>query len=466
MTGCSFTDFDILIQGETPPHAVTVTYQGDHEVGTLTASMADLAWRAAHETLNHSLTLADGAGIEKVGVQLWHALFQGRIRDLWVMARTDWQRGHVEGIRLRLDIQPVPVAALPWEALVEPDAKIVFAAHPDFTLVRVATLAGRLGPKRHQRVVPPVRILIAAPEDPYGQIDADAEIKGIYDALGDRSERIVQIDHCRGQLSVTQLSDLLLKFKPTILHFIGHGKPDGLLMWQRDRPWIVAASSLGAMMARARSVKLAFLNACLAAQPAGPHPFTGVASQMFQAGLPAVIAMQYRIHDSAAIDFAHFLYDELICGPCPGLVDIAVNRARNSLYIGNSGDFSFGTPLLWLNSPDGRIFNVIAEAEKTGIEEAVIPAQPEVLLDLVEEQAWLDAIVATTQVELLPPGYAFLGTKWHNLVDELRRLLVQIEVLAQAPDLTQYGEKVADYRRFKASLLRIKRLIEEAATST
>lgn len=465
MTACSFTNFDIFIQGDAPPYQVSVTYQDQREVGTLAASLTDPAWRAAHVTLAESMHLPDEAGVAQVGRQLWHALFHGKVRDLWIAARTDWQRQQVDGIRVRLDIQPVPAAALPWEALYEPDLKVIFAAHPDFALVRAASLAGYLGPKRQLRVPLPVRILIAAPEDPTGEIDAEAEIQGIHQALGARSDRVVQIDQVRGRFSVTQLSDHLLKFKPTILHFIGHGKPDGLGMWQRDREWTVQASSLGAMMARARSVKLAFLNTCLAAQPASPHPFTGVALQMLQSGLPAVVAMQYRIRDHAAIDFAHFLYDELICGPCPGLIDLAVNHARNSLYIGNAGDFSFGTPVLWLNSPEGRIFNRIDEAEPATEAPETVSTPPPVLLDVVEEQSWLTAIVEHTQVDLLPPDYAFLRAKWHNLVDELRRLLVQIEVLAAAPDQSDYGEKVADYRRFKASLLRVKRLIEEATAS-
>ncbi len=358
------------------------------------------------------------------------------------------------------------MAALSWEALYEADLKLVFAAHPDFTLVRVASLDRYLGPRRHQRVALPLRILIAAPEDPSLQIDADAEIAGIQEAMGEYSDRIIQIEEKRGRFSVTDLSEQLSTFKPAILHFIGHGKPDFLWMWQRGQPWPVAASSLRAMMTRARSVKLAFLNTCLAAQPAGPHPFAGVAAQMLQAGLPAVVAMQYRVRDHAAIDFAHFLYAELLCGPCPGIIDIAVNRARNSLYIVNAGDFSFGAPVLWLNSRGGRIFSIVEEGTAPDKARETPVVAPEILLDPITERTWLEAIAANTQVDHLPAQYAFLRTKWNNLVEELRRLLVQIEALAQMPDPTTYHEKVTEYRQFKAALLRIKRLIEEAAAST
>jgi hypothetical protein len=466
MSACNFVNFDLFIQGEAAPYAVTASYAGQHAVGQLTANMDDATWRIAHLTLEESINFADQSGVAAVGKQLWHALFRADIRDLWIAARTDWERGRVEGIRLRFDIQPVPVAALAWEALRDDDHNLTFAADPDFALVRVASLHRYFGPKRRQQVDLPLRILIAAPEDASGQIDANREIAGIRESIGNYSDRVVQIEELRGRFDVTELSARIAQFRPTLLHFIGHGKPDGLWMWQRGHEWLVAASSLRALITRTRSVKLAVLNTCLAAQPAGPHPFAGVAAQMLQAGLPAVVAMQYRVRDHAAIDFAHFLYDELICGPCPGLIDIAVNRARNSLYTLNAGDFSFGAPILWLNSQKGRIFTLSTEAEAAATTPVVQPPPlPEVQLDLVEERAWLEAIAAQTQVDQLPPNFAFLRTKWNNLIQELRRLLVQIEALAQMPDTPTYPAKVAEYRRFKAALVRVKRLIEEAAAS-
>ncbi len=89
MPACNFTDFDIFIQGDAPPYAVTASYAGQHAVGQLTAGMDDPAWRIDHITLAESMTISDEAGIAQVGKRLWQALFQGDIRDLWIAARTD-----------------------------------------------------------------------------------------------------------------------------------------------------------------------------------------------------------------------------------------------------------------------------------------------------------------------------------------------------------------------------------------
>jgi hypothetical protein len=183
-----------------------------------------------------------------------------------------------------------------------------------------------------------------------------------------------------------------------------------------------------------------------------------------QAGVPAVVAMQYQIRDHIAIDFAHFLYEELLAGTCPGTIDVAIGAARSGLYAANPGDFSFGTPVLWLNRHDGSIFCLDSnelEANKETLDE--LPGQTQApVLDVDEENAWIDEMVAGTDIEQLRGEYAFLRSKWINYVNELRSLLLQLAALENAANGPVYEEKVADYRRFKAALLRVKRLIEEA----
>jgi hypothetical protein len=189
-----------------------------------------------------------------------------------------------------------------------------------------------------------------------------------------------------------------------------------------------------------------------------------VAEQMMQAGVPAIIAMQYMIRDDVAIDFAHFLYEELLGGSCPGIIDLAMSAARSGLYAANPGDFSFGTPILWLNRNNGCIFSLDlppSEGSKSVGEGTHAPTKSPIL-DLKEEGEWIDEMVTNTNLEHLSGELAFLRSKWTNYVDELRSLLVQLGALAQQPDSVVYAEKVAEYRRYKAALLRVKRLIEDA----
>jgi hypothetical protein len=482
MPGCTLTNFDISIQGEKAPYSITARYGSFTANGEFRPSIVDPEWHKAYHTLAQSMLTPDADAVMAVGSRLWAALIRGPVRDLWVSARADIERERVAGLRLRLDLQPPPVAALPWESLYDPDRNVVFAAHPHFALVRVATIYQHVASPRPLRVQLPLRVLIAAPDDASGVIDHQREIAEISQIMGKFSQRDVQVETLTGSFTITDLRTTLAKVKPVILHFIGHGEPSGLWLWQRGRPTLTPAQSLRAVMERSPSVRLALLNSCLAARPGGPHPFGGVAAQLLQAGVPAVIGMQYPIRNDAAIDFAHFLYEELLSGSCPGVIDYAVSAARSGLYAVNPGDFSFGTPLLWLNSEEGRIF---APSKDTGDNregdhreaehednaepnEPILPStQTEApAIDISAENEWINYMVAITDLEQLSMDFYFLRNKWVNLVDELRSLLHQLSVLVKQPDGAIYMEKVAEYRRYKAALLRVKRLIEEATSST
>lgn len=464
MSGCKLADFDIVIKGESSPYSVTAFYGDYSENGDFAPNILAPEWHQAYHTLSESMKIADADAIMSIGGRLWSALMRGNVRDLWIAARADVEQGRVDGLRLRLDLQPPHVAALPWESLYDSDRNVIFAAHPHFALVRVASVYRHVGPWRRPQVQLPLRVLIAAPDDPSEVIDSKREIAEIRQIMESLGPQYVQVEEMTGAFSITDLRVKLAKIKPTILHFIGHGDPNGLWFWPRGKHVLTPAQSLRSVMERSPSVKLVFLNSCLAGRPARPRPFAGVAEQMMQAGVPAIIAMQYMIRDDVAIDFAHFLYEELLGGSCPGIIDLAMSAARSGLYAANPGDFSFGTPVLWLNRNNGCIFSLDAtatEGSKGVGEELHIPTVSPAL-DLQEEGEWIDEMVRNTDVEHLPGELAFLRSKWINYVDELRSLLLQLMALAQQPDSAVYEEKVADYRRYKAALLRVKRLIEDA----
>jgi hypothetical protein len=459
-------DFDILIKGERAPYSITARYGSSTANGDFAPSMHDAYWHQAYHTLAQSMLTPDADTVMAVGSRLWNALMQGPVRDLWIAARADIEQQRVGGLRLRLDLQPPSVAALPWESLYDPDRNVILAAHPHYALVRVATIYQHVLPWRPVQVSLPITVLIAAPDDPSGAINSEREIAELCRIMGSLGPAYVQVETLTGRFAITELRNKLATVKPTILHFIGHGEPTGLWLWQRGRATLTAAQSLRAVMERSPSVKLVFLNSCLAARPAGPHPFAGVASQMLQAGVPAIIAMQYTIRDDAAIDFAHYLYEELIGGSCSGVIDLAMSAARSGLYAANPGDFSFGAPVLWLNSTDGCIFSfnappVEGEKENEGISRpAPLPQLP--ALDLIAENEWLEATVVATDVDHLPANLYFLRSQWLDLVKEARDLLCQLEALVKQPASAAYANKVMEYERCKLKVKRMKRLIDNA----
>lgn len=464
MANCTLEDFDIQIQGERAPYAVTARYQGYSATGTFTPDILDAYWQGAYHDLGQTITFTDTDGIMRIGGALWDELMHNGLRELWIAARADVEQGRIEGLRLRLDLQPPHVSALPWESLYDPRRNVVFAAHPQFAIVRVASLYRHVGPYRRPQVQLPLKILIAAPDDPSGIIDSRREIAEIRQIMANLGAQNFQIEVIDGDFSITDLRLRLAEVKPTILHFIGHGDPDGLWLWPRGRKYLASPHSMRSVMERAASVKLVFLNACLAGRSGKPVPFAGIAEQMMQAGVPAIIAMQYPIRDDAAIDFAHFLYTELLGGVCPGIIDLAMSAARSGLYAANPGDFSYGTPVLWLNRDGGCIFTLDQQPDVgAGFIATPTPAPPQGSgLDVQTESEWIDEMVATTTIDHLAGELAFLRNKWLNYIKELRDLLLQIDALSTQKDSSVYIEKVIDYRRYKAALLRVRRLIEDA----
>lgn len=462
MPACNLTDFSITIQGKQAPYTATARYDGATASASFAPSVNDPDWRSVLYDLEQTMFSADESAIKAIGSRLFRALFRADVRDLWIAARADLEHERIEGLRLRLDLQPADVSALPWEALYDADRNIAFAASSQITLVRVATLYRHLGPARRLRVELPLRVLIAAPDDPGGQLDSVREIANTQQVLQTLGPRYVTVETMTGRFGITDLRRRLAQSKPTVLHFIGHGEPDGLWLWRRNQPVLVTSASWRSVMERSASVKLILLNACLAAQTVGHDLFAGVSMQMLQVGVPAVIGMQTPIRDDAAIDFAHFLYEELIYGPCAGIIDQALSSARSALYAVDPGDFSYGVPILWLNSDDGRIFIPESGGDIRAVEADAVPTKPPVI-DLEAEAKWLAHIQQETSVNRLPAAYHFLASKWSNLLEELANLLTQIEAITAREVDDGLAQKIAEYRRYKAAALRLRRLIEEAA---
>ena len=69
----------------------------------------------------------------------------------------------------------------------------------------------------------------------------------------------------------------------------------------------------------------------------------------------AVVAMQYEITDRSAIEFSRSFYDAVADG-LP--IDAAVAEARTAVKM--KSVLEWGTPVLYVRSSDGRIFDVLA----------------------------------------------------------------------------------------------------------
>lgn len=106
-------------------------------------------------------------------------------------------------------------------------------------------------------------------------------------------------------------------------------------------------------------MRLAVLGACNGATRDAGGSWTGVAPALVKEKIPAVVAMQFKVGDRAAISFMLTFYARVLDG-YP--VDQAVSEARRQIYRnpGPQGDWAtirdWGTPVLYLRSPDGILF--------------------------------------------------------------------------------------------------------------
>ena len=299
-----------------------------------------------------------------IGGRLFDAVFAGAVRDCYRASLAEaTSKGH--GLRLRLRLTDVPeIAIWPWEFLFDSSQNRFIALSRETPLVRYLDFAERV---EILEVAPPLRVLlvVSSPTD-YAQLDVERE-------CGKMDEAVAELKKA-GRLSVDRLDNATLgelnraltKQTYHIFHFIGHGGADGAseghLMFEDndERGYAIDGSTLGTLLHNHPSMRIALLNACEGARTLGKDSFAGVAQRLVQQGIPCVVAMQFEISDAAAIQFSSAFY-EAVATNQP--VDRAVAQGRLAIY-SEVSDLEWATPVLYLRSPDARIF---APSSRLGI---------------------------------------------------------------------------------------------------
>ena len=347
------------------------------------------------------------------GERLFSSVFAGEVRGC-LRSSIEEARRRGGGVRIRLRLADAPeLADLPWEYLYNPNLNRFLSLSTETPVVRYLDLPERIEPLL---VSPPVRVLvmISSPVD-FPGLDVEREVANLHDALGDLERRgLVAIERLPGA-SLSALQRRLRQGSVHVFHFVGHGgfdqaSQDGVLVLEGDgrrgRP--VSGQDLGLLLHDHRPLRLAVLNACEGARTSRTDPFAGTAQSLVQQGLAAVIAMQFEITDEAAIVFAREFYGAVADG-YP--VDAALAEARKTIFA-QDNRLEWGTPVLYLRAPDGRIFDVKAsaatapdpriQARLTPAEQGVRPREAALAVDAGRPVAPLpDA--APTAAPVLPP---------------------------------------------------------------
>ncbi len=375
----------------------------------------------------------------ELGGKLFEAVFGGEVLACLRSSLEEISEG--TGLRLKLRFQEVAeLADLPWEFLFDP-AKSRFFAQSNLTpIVRYIEMPERIKPLT---IDLPLNILVmtSSPAD-YRSLDVELEKSSLKKALEPLSrEGKVSVEWLE-KPTLSSLLHCLREGTYHIFHFIGHGGFDrkadeGVLVIEdeKGRGWQAEAHRIGTLLHDHQSLRLAVLNSCEGARNSRTDPFAGVAATLIRQGIPAVVAMQFEISDEAAITFAGEFYSAL-AGGYP--VDAAVAEARKAVYF-QPNDIEWGTPVLYLRSPDGVLFNSVQKKKSKGrkqeiaAEEAQLHAQKEAEqeqkrrekearqaelsalyskgAEALEAQEWQTAIKHFNDILTLDPGYRDAGAR-------------------------------------------------------
>jgi tetratricopeptide (TPR) repeat protein len=156
------------------------------------------------------------------------------------------------------------------------------------------------------------------------------------------------------------------------------------------------------------------LNACDTGRGSALDVFSSTAGALVRRGIPAVVAMQFAISDPAAICFAQTFYQN-VAKRQP--VDVSVMRARRALRRAKKGTLEWGTPVLYLRAPDGRVFDTATvPARLTSPDEA--GERPPQAGHLPEQERVAEAEALYDQALA-----AFWTDRWEQAVDLLHQVL-------------------------------------------
>ena len=348
--------------------------------------------------------------VQDFGRALFESLLVGDVRTRYEMSLSEARR-QGKGLRLKLRIQPSELAVLPWEFLYDAERDRYPSLSSNTPLVRYLDLPQPVDPLR---MSPPLRVLgmVASPSglDP---LDVKHEKRLVEEATrGLRQDGLLELTWLEGQ-TWRHLQRAMRRGPWHIFHFVGHGGFDpateeGAIALSNDtgHMHLLRARSLAELLDDHYPLRLVFLNSCEGARGSESDAFSSTAATLVRRGVPAVVAMQYEVTDRAAIEFSRDFYEALADG-LP--VDAAVTEARAAVSMDSI--LEWGTPVLYMHSPDGRVFDVLAAAPRAHpLPETEEPQEVDSLRQYREgvESAWTGGELDVPRAERL-----------RNLADEL-----------------------------------------------
>lgn len=303
-----------------------------------------------------------------LGQHLYNALFQGSLRDSWMMAQAIAQNQR-SILRLRLGLKGTSLPRLPWEVLHAGDRPL--ATGTDVAFSRYQLGPGLIGsgytfPTATEQ---PLKILmvISGPND-QETLELAKEASHLQEELKSRSPNeapTIQLT-LLSQPGRERLTQALEQGQYQVFHYAGHsnlGDAGGDLYLVSDKTGLTETlngDDLAGLLVN-NGVQLAVFNSCRGVYTATSEAVDNgkdrnLAEALVKRGIPAVLAMAERIPDEVALTLTRLLYRNLNQG-YP--IDLSLSRARQGLIAAyGSNQLYWALPVLYLHPRfDGFLTN-------------------------------------------------------------------------------------------------------------
>lgn len=284
-----------------------------------------------------------------LGQELFELLFPAGVLELYLRAQAEQRRTPLATLRIRILSNSTPLLTHPWEFLYDSRQAVFPATVPETPILRTprAVLPGQALTPQH-----PIRLLLvgASPTDE-PILNYHEEMQSIEALARDAGLTVETLPHATAKLLQTRLETL----KPHVVHFMCHGyvHADGAglkLEDRRQQTHLVGGEQLCRLLSPAQP-RLVVLNACYSAQMLRTQERNVLALVLLSAGIPAVVAMQHRVPDQAALVFGQSLFSALLQG-VP--LERAFQAGRHALLVaGGLLERHFTTPTLYLATQEG-----------------------------------------------------------------------------------------------------------------
>jgi tetratricopeptide (TPR) repeat protein len=378
--------------------------------------------------------------MRQVGEQLFQALFAGPIYGSYRASMGAAQR-HGELLRVVLRLTAPKLAAIPWEALFDPETGAYICRKEP--LVRHVPAPYTPEPLE---VLAPLRVLglVASPRN-LPPLDVSGEQRRLSEALAEPiAEELIELNWLP-QASWHGVQAKLLSGQWHVLHFVGHGDYDEetdqgqiALVNTDGRADLVEADALADLLGEAQPTpRLVVLNSCSSGEAGTQDVFSGTAAALVRSGISAVAAMQFAVSDDAALAFARGFYTSLANGRG---IDEATRSGRIAI-LGAHGTLEWVTPVLYLRGETTKLFNLRTlqrpEQATRDLQRPIRQGPP----STTEPTAAADI---TADVEYAEALAAFFAGRWTEAVRQLEALHERYPDEARVRDRLEEAQRKRD----------------------